>query len=437
MTKKITIYGLNNNLNITKNNINNIVSIFPNDIINDITNIENYKNLDWSDFPQRNKLNKQFTFYNGKDKRDVNNGLAIRVGKISEFLQYMISLHEHNDNKFIFNIDAITIKNILGKDYEMILCLLHNLKIIERTGTYYNGTDSHCYAYIISKRLIYTAENYSIIFIEDPKKIDKLEKKTISENYNDEVVAITDKRMIDTLITTTLDKPSALTYSINDFFNSAQQKEHLNKLIYRINYILLFGVKKYLKSGEKSKRIYSHLTYMPKELRPFLNRKFFNVDLTNSQLLILCYYAKLNNLKIDNSFIDDCQNGVIYEQFMLLNDNDRKQSKVAVFSEILFDFKTAKNNLTNALFKKLYPQTWLTLKEINDSKKENGTLASKLQSMEFDIFSTTPSVCKNSHFLFTLHDCIYFNDADDKDLVIQHLTNKFAEMGLKVSFNFE
>lgn len=47
----------------------------------------------------------------------------------------------------------------------------------------------------------------------------------------------------------------------------------------------------------------------------------------------------------------------------------RDEVKKMVYSEILFDFKTAKKNEVNKVFKEIYPLTYSSLEDIHFKKK--------------------------------------------------------------------
>ena len=237
----------------------------------------------------------------------------------------------------------------------------------------------------------------------------------------------------------------------------------------RLNTLFSLYDKRYIKKGEKVDRIFHSLTNISKVSRKYLSikgLKFNNIDIVNCQPLLLCYYLKKNNLKIDESYINDCETGILYERFIIEGkeyidveyiikngeivgrkkniikigynltqkekDEVRNKIKVLLYKSIYFDFKP--NTDISKMFKQLYPEVYKTLQDL---EKDELKMASRLQNIEAEIFNNL--IPSKSKYYFTLFDAIYFTSEEDTGFIITNIINKFKLMGLntKLKYNDE
>lgn len=239
-----------------------------------------------------------------------------------------------------------------------------------------------------------------------------------------------ESKYLNTLQTLKLDIENAIKEQYQLFKCELDKK----RFFCRINKILKFNRERnrYCFKGKKSNRIYHPICFLPKESRKYLNIKFNALDIVNCQPLLLCYYLKLKGLKYDDEFIKNVENGMLYESLKdRLVNVSRDEVKKMVYSEILFDFKTAKKNEVNKVFKEIYPLTYSSLEDIHFKKKiTNITLASILQNLEADLFNNLNVI--NSDYYFTLFDAIYYNDKSDEDDLRTQIDDYFKKLDLRV-----
>lgn len=446
MSKKIKIYDLIGNIK-TEMPINKLFKVLPTSIVKKLMDVSYYMKYE------------KFKFHKTKRKISQENGHANEIIRIIQFLKmledaYVKNCHNKVDYLYNVHLHAKSIEKIFTHDYKIYLDLLSDMNIVTRRetskycgGGYHNGVkkEKFTYTYDISPELIDGDDllnpQFSLIFIEDSANKYDLEANSILkyESFDEGLIKRIDPRMINTLKYIQLNKVNAIMAELN-YFDT--KKHSIKGLADRLSAIIRFGEKKYLTKGKKVNRLYHHLTNLSSVARKHFNIKFYNVDLTNSQPLILAYYLIKNGFEIDENYVDNVQQGKFYESLMDKENFDRKIIKESVYQFLFFGFW--QENDINKNFKAIYPKIWQHLKELSDkkasderAKKTTITLASILQNMETEIFETTPSICANSTFLFTLHDSIYFDNYDDTVLVVRHLEEKFKEMDLEAKFNFE
>lgn len=186
---------------------------------------------------------------------------------------------------------------------------------------------------------------------------------------------------------------------------------------------------RYIKKGKKVDRLYHSFTNLSRVSRAHLyvkKSKYHEVDVRNCQPLLLCFLLRQKNMEIDLDYINDCQNGVIYEQF-INDDIDRDVVKDSLYKAIYFDLKP-KHEVAK-VFKKLYPLTYQSLSKLHETED---TLASLLQNIEASIFNEIRP--KKSKYYFTLFDAIYFTDEKDEDDIKCQINEKFALFDLIPQF---
>lgn len=217
-----------------------------------------------------------------------------------------------------------------------------------------------------------------------------------------------------------------------------------NKLRIRLNNLFDTKRDRYIKKGNNVDRIYHTLTKISRVSRKFQsieNMKYFNIDIVNCQPMLLCYYLKKQGLKIDDNYLQDCENGCVYERFLGITGSftvkrngfwnaeeitlDRNEVKKQLYRSIYFNFDT--RNLANKEFAKLYPTTYESLKNVSS----DSTIASVLQNIEAEIFNSLSP--KDSKYFYTLFDAIYFTSESDKNKLVSDIQLKFAIYDLKPS----
>jgi len=282
-------------------------------------------------------------------------------------------------------------------------------------STTYNVTNKYCF-----NESLFLGDLVLALFKND--EVEDYDVKNEVPELNDKVLLSLSKLKLD------------LKSAIKEQYQIFKNKNENERLICRINRITVFNFNKnrYCFYGKKNRRIYHPICFLPKESRKYLNIKFNALDIVNCQPLLLCYYLKLKGLKYDDEFIKNVENGMLYESLKdRLVNVSRDEVKKMVYSEILFDFKTAKKNEVNKVFKEIYPLTYSSLEDIHFKKKiTNITLASILQNLEADLFNNLNVI--NSDYYFTLFDAIYYNDKSDEDDLRTQIDDYFKKLDLRV-----
>lgn len=255
----------------------------------------------------------------------------------------------------------------------------------------------------------------------------------------------------ETLLKTRIDKKSAIKDEYQYFINNTDENR-VTSFYKRINRVLNYGDSIYTTRGQKSKRIFHSLSNLSSVSRKHLTiygQSFSNVDLKNSQILFLVTYCRKNNLGLDNNFVNDVQDGVVYDRFYYTHidqketyfDNghcvtthakynigfDRKKVKQELFRSIFFSWK--EHFSLNKKFKELYPETWITLNKIHQSYKGNKqtNLSILLQNEEFYLFNDIHLKLKSDGY-FNLFDAIYYTDDIDTDTIVSHIRDYFYNL---------
>lgn len=372
----------------------------------------------------------------------------IAIKQILSFIKY-VELSMSINKTDLLEIEQSDIINHFNRNsYVDFLKLLNELNIFKAVpypdGSYYNSGKTNS-SQIKIKRYKFTDEykndELCLVVINDKNNIEY----NIDGNYN--------KSFVKAIKETTIDIKSAILDEIK------YQKSH-NSLRSRLNTIFNLYEKRYIRKGFNVDRVFHSLTNISKVSRKHLSvkgLKYNNIDIINCQPLLLCYYLIKNNLKIDNDYIEDCQNGKLYERFIIegveykdeeyiiknnkivskkINiikiDNNltkdeyneiRSKIKVLLYKSIFFDFKP-KTDIAKK-FNEIYPDVYSTLNNLETNEMK---MAARLQNIEAEIFNKL--VPKKSKYFFTLFDAIYFTSIEDMGDIMLEITNKFRKMGL-------
>lgn len=203
-----------------------------------------------------------------------------------------------------------------------------------------------------------------------------------------------------------------------------------NNLRVRLSRLFYTRMKRFIKKGKNVERIYHSFSTLSKVSRRHLNIKMYNIDITNSQPLILVSYLLENNLPYDANYKIDCENGDFYNRF--INDKYlvKDDTKVPLYKGIFFNFNTI--SIVNKKFKELYPLTWNSLNEIHNT---NISLAQRLQNHESELFNNLIPVKSKNYF--TLFDSIYFDNINDITDLLKKIHKFFNDRGVNVTTKIE
>lgn len=348
----------------------------------------------------------------------------LSLEKILKFLQWFES---NMDDDNTLNLSWRFLKSFIDKNYKRYMDILSNNKIIipikNESGKYYqNGIESKRYKLL--NKWTQNNELCLVYFDYDSQNM----KIKIDDNIKDLNV---DKRQIYTITTKLKVKYSdALKEEIINWQEKGFKTSRLRKRLSK-----LFSTKdfRFIKKGFKVDRIYHSFSNISKISRKHLNIPMNYIDLKNSQPLILVSYLVENNLPIDLTYKTDCENGSIYLNFYNVLQSDfstdedelRTNVKVSIYKNIFFSFN--EKSSYNKKFKELYPKTWESLKNINDS---GISLASILQNKESSLFNYLNP--KRSKYFFTLFDAIYYSDKNDTMELVNNINEFFNKLNIQV-----
>ena len=187
-----------------------------------------------------------------------------------------------------------------------------------------------------------------------------------------------------------------------------------------------------IKKGNKVDRVFHTFSNISKISRKHLNIPMNNVDLSNSQPLLLVSYLKENGYGVDLNYQIDCEEGTFYGNFYDVDANDydvdsevwKNNVKVGLFKSIYFNFN--EKSLYNKRFLELYPYTYTSIKFMNDRDEK---LACLLQNKEAELFNNLK--LNHSNYFFTIFDAIYFDDKRDLLSILEQINNFFKKNGIK------
>lgn len=391
-----------------------------------------YKDLNWVNekdfcFAPRKLVDALITIYKNEFHTIEHEGVFLKKS-LSFFRNYIIS-DEKADYNYRLNSKKIRayFPNIKSKK----VTYLNYIQAFINAGILLK-TDNYSTKYKVSN-----GYKFNKCFFEDEFVLVTFSADDI-DNFNVKLQNLElESRYLNSLQTLKLDIESAIKEQYQLFKGVSDKK----RFFCRINKILKFNREKnrYCNRGKKSNRIYHSLCFLPKESRKHLNISFNVLDIVNCQPLLLCYHLKNNDLHYDNSFLEDVQNGVFYEQIQneineLNNRMTRDEVKKEIYSQILFDFKTNEKHLINKAFEKVYPNTYKSLMIIHsDLEQTKITLASILQNLESELFNNLK--IKSSEYYFTLFDAIYYNDKTDEEDLTNQIIDYFKRLDLRVSIS--
>lgn len=264
-----------------------------------------------------------------------------------------------------------------------------------------------------------------------------------------------DDKFVKTVKRIKIDVKSAYNQELADYNNGIIST---SKFINRINRLFKFSdEERYIKYGEKVRRIFHNITNLSKTQRKFTNIRFNSIDIPNCHPTLLIYVLRSNNLPLDENYIKDCIDCKFYEQFYnktykitekkrykgkdkgtwkwylnIITENltntkeDRDIIKKQLCKSVFFKFDTSAD--FNKEFKRMYPVTWESYKTYLNNNSE--TSAQVLQNCEADIINNI--IPQNSSHYYPHFDCLYFDDSNDKNQIVDELKQKFIDVGVEL-----
>ena len=344
------------------------------------------------------------------DKFPIKNK-QLSIISILEFMRHIDIINYEKKNIIQISGKELT-KRFTSKTYKKFLDMLSDLEIMTKVphlnGEWYNIENKITCQYRLHNN--YINDDLCLVISKSKKLEVNIETKV---NFKFE----------NTILNIEVDFNNAIIEEFNAYNNELIT---LNSLRIRINRLLSLNVKRSIKKGYKSNRIYHSLSSISRISRKHLSikgQKFNDIDVKNCQPLLLCYLLKKENMKMDDSYQYHCESGLLYENF-ITEEMDREEVKKQLYRCIFFDFKP--NEIIAIRFNELYPNTYTSLKELDGLEQ---TLASKLQNIEADIFNNL--IPKNSKYYYTLFDAIYFIDITDCIDLLDSIKLKFADYNIK------
>lgn len=378
----------------------------------------------------------------------------IAIKQILNFLKHIEMLLNISTSDVV-EIPQDYIINIFNRNtYVDFLKLLNEMNIVKSVpyedGTYYNC--SHRGGVLKVKRYKlsddYKNDELCIVIMDDKNDI----KYEFDGKY--------DKKFIKTISNTVIDIKNAI-------IDEVKYKKSHNSLRTRLSVLFTLYDKRYIKKGFKVDRVFHSLTNISKVSRKYLSvdgLRFNNIDIVNCQPLLLCYYLIKNDLNVDESYINDCEVGTLYDKFIVGGrkyidkeyiikggeivaiknniievgfnlskeeyDDIRSKIKVLLYKSIFFDFKPETD--ISISFKEIYPIVFSVLENMETNELK---MACRLQNIEAEIFNNLKP--NKSKYYFTLFDAIYFTSNEDTGSLMVDIINKFSKMNLvpKLKYN--
>lgn len=278
-------------------------------------------------------------------------------------------------------------------------------------------------SYKARKELLDPSEGFIIMLDTKPSKISKY---TI---INPKKIILS-KEKIHSLETERLD----LSYVVRDEIRYYIKNNNTSIWI-RLSMAYRFNNNKERKiTQSRSGRIFTPFTNITRIASRHLS-KYYSIDLSNSQPIMLIIYAIKNNLILDKDYIKDCLDANIYNKFYHLFEYDKEGNKltesemrditkVEFFKCIYYDYKP--NRKITKEFTKLYPLTSEILKKFRREdtyyKSINDTihmsLANNLQNIETFFLDLKTKYSKK---VYDKHDAIYFSDKKDILIIVKQI----------------
>jgi hypothetical protein len=407
-----------------KSNLINAISVDLDnpEIIQDIVN----NNIEDVFFTSKNLIENLLTMELGFKNKNI------AIVKILKFLRY-IDYEINKTNESLIQISKhVLVKHFNSNEYTQYLKLLSKLEIMTKVP-YEDGEwakiGERPSQFRIHSVYIFNSE-FCIVTIR------KKNKKSLNDTAN------VHKKFKNAILNTEIDYDNAFKAEIKHFKDNGLSAQ---KLRIRLSSLFRTVGERYISYGEKVDRISHSFSNMSRVSREYLyvnGMKYNDIDIVNCQPLLLAYVLKSKNMKYDEQYIQDCENGVFYEHFVGITDKflvgnkkksfhkistlDRENAKIQVYRSILFKFKDT--NPVNLKFKELYPKTHESLSSI----PKTISMASILQNAEAEIFNSI--IPKYSEYFFTLYDAIYFTSKMDIEAIKEELEQKFNKLGIKVKF---
>lgn len=319
-----------------------------------------------------------------------------RIFNILSLCADITTLKENTKNKL--KDDKVVIsskfwKKRISKNYNTfnkIRNFLSNIDVLEWHSVS-NANDKYT---TNSYKLNYSKADYSLYYLLETEKQTQEIIKEKRQEFEEQNLK---PKIINTLIETKLNFNNVL---IDEYNFHKENETSTDNFIYRINKAAKFMniSNRYYKIKDEKGRAYSSFTNLSKVTRQHLyvtknkfgKNKFYSIDLANAQPILLLLFAeeckkvdtknKKYNFILDENYIEDTQNGVIFDKiFKQLKEDNKTKYKIVkygitykdiicrddvkpiYFSEIFFDFKTTKNNHINRIFGELYPKTYKSI----------------------------------------------------------------------------
>jgi hypothetical protein len=360
----------------------------------------------------------------------------IAIYNILSFLNHLDNTLKMSKKTTLPISTEIFIEYFNRNEYKEYTKLLQELDILTKVpyddGKFYQyGLDNgnKCIQYRVHNN--YIKDDICMVIFEDNDKLE-LEK---DNNYN--------KKMEKTILKTQINYKNSVideikNYKENCFF---QKEESLFKLKCRLSAILQLTNRRFIKKGIKVDRIYNSFSNLSKISRKHLHIKgtyFKSIDIKNCQPLLLSYYILQTGGVIDDLYLDNCEEGILYETLMdeeLIKDMTKEQYeeyrnsiKVQTYKNIYFNLN--KNADITIRFANLYPNVYYFLDNYYQHNLEE-TMASNLQNIEASIFNNI--VAPKSIGYYTLFDAIYFTDDNDIDFIFSTIKEEFSKLNINPS----
>lgn len=403
---------------------------------------------------------------------------AITINKFRLLVHLLVSRNHDKENH---TLNAKVLKQVIGRNYNIMLRSLEELGVITISDYYIIGLSSYKYT-LNAKYEIKIRQNNNVYIQKELEKLNgifsKNEKSNITVANQDKFLKLYQKNLNKI-------KLSKFNYSrfINQLPNSQRSKITYHEVVNKLENKL------YNLSEDERDRVYNTLTRTPKLLKNFINIKF-QLDVKNSHPLLfsyflikqyniinkvindistipysniilyhnggtnLCKYLETSSQKFikDNKIPDDIilyvyltSTGRFWDHFQTLSEFSnipRYLIKVKLFEEVFYSNKlTSWQRDFAKAFQNIYPTVYSTIlqfrKEVKESSGEH--LAHKMTRLESEIFrKVLQQTWDMSMETVNIHDALIMIDTQkNRDITEAQVDNiiksVYREYGLLVT----
>lgn len=352
-------------------------------------------------------------------------------------------MDKRNSSKTPINISFTHFANVVSpRRAKTIIDFWMNHGVIETDGKYQAGL--FCKKYRFSD--LYRKQKVSLVPFVDPKFAASLERKKHHATTTPDLTQPNMNFLHFNLNEIKMDTERAYDFTANKFKRYRVNFDKHNNYITTINSMV--NNELFFKRDNKGRRLHNNFVVTAKPLRSFYylstGEELVNIDIKNSQLLMLAILLNQHQVQGTEQFQIDVQAGKLYEVMAKASNTtitDRKKFKQDFFKDVLYG-KNEKTITTDQfkVFQKLYPSVANFV--IQFKEKNHKDLSITLQRIESEIVLDTvirdlaADYHPEHYFALTIHDSIVTTRSNVDDMV-KRINNAFQPYHLTPALEIE